>query len=349
MNPIIELAGVTRRYGATTAVTDASLALFEGRIACLLGPSGCGKSTLLRMIAGLEPVDAGEIRIAGQMVSSTGRVVAPEHRGVGLVFQDNALFPHLDVRGNIGFGLSHLPSGQRMAQVDALLEQFHIAHLARAFPHMLSGGEQQRVAIARALASKPALLLLDEPFSGLDGMLRESVRGALLDDLRAAGATVLIVTHDPDEAMSIADDLILMAGGRILQRGKPQDCYQQPTSIVAARLLGEMIVLPGMVRNETISTALGSHPAPSMAEGEAQLALRPAALKLATCGISARVIAVRFVGPCHALQLDLGGQILTIKTDSEPPHLGSWVHLALAADSIRIFPTGSDTLAPADE
>lgn len=345
MNPIIELAGVTRRYGATTAVTDASLALFEGRIACLLGPSGCGKSTLLRMIAGLEPVDAGEIRIAGQMVSSTGRVVAPEHRGVGLVFQDNALFPHLDVRGNIGFGLSHLPSGQRMAQVDALLEQFHIAHLARAFPHMLSGGEQQRVAIARALARKPALLLLDEPFSGLDGMLRESVRGALLDDLRAAGATVLIVTHDPDEAMSVADDLILMADGRILQRGSPSECYCHPANPTAARLLGGMVLLPGSIRAGMIDCPLGRFPAPDQPDGPGLVGLRPDELVLGareqTGGNAAQVIDVRPFRAGHRVVLDLAGERLALTIDGTPPEPGEMVQIGCRAAVVQVFPAAS--------
>ena len=189
--PILTLAGVSRRYGKAVAVDQASLTLKAGRIACLLGPSGCGKSTLLRLIAGLEPVDGGEVRIAGQTVSTPAAMTPPERRGVGLVFQDNALFPHLDVTGNVGFGLSALTAPKRAERVSRLLDQFHIAHLARSFPHMLSGGEQQRVAIARALAREPALLLLDEPFSGLDGHLRETVRAALLGDLRAAGASVL--------------------------------------------------------------------------------------------------------------------------------------------------------------
>jgi iron(III) transport system ATP-binding protein len=337
MNPIIELVGVTRCYDTATAVADASLALFEGRIACLLGPSGCGKSTLLRMIAGLEPTDAGTIRIGGVTVSSADETIPPEHRGVGLVFQDNALFPHLDVRGNIGFGLTHLAAAERAARIDVLLEQFHIAHLARSWPHMLSGGEQQRVAIARALARKPALLLLDEPFSGLDGMLREQVRATLLADLRAAAATVLIVTHDPAEAMAIADDLILMAAGRIQQVGSPRDCYHQPVNPTAARLLGDMIILPGQISGAAINTVLGTFAASGMADGAACLGLRPAALRISDQGIAARVTSARFAGAGHVLELDVAGHAVAIAINHEPPPVGSEVHLTIDEGSIRIF------------
>ncbi|MFN3515807.1 MAG: ABC transporter ATP-binding protein [Novosphingobium sp.] len=311
--PILALEGVTRRYGRSMAVDQASLTLHPGRIACLLGPSGCGKSTLLRLIAGLEPIDGGAVRIAGETVSAPGIMVPPERRGVGLVFQDNALFPHLDVIANIGFGLSALPAPERARRVDRLLAQFHIAPLARSFPHMLSGGEQQRVAIARALAREPALLLLDEPFSGLDGHLRETVRASLLGDLRAAEASVLVVTHDPAEAMEMADDLVLMAAGRILQTGTPADCYRRPVSSAAARLLGEMILLPGEVRGGTITTALGAMPAPGWPDGLAQLGLRPEALRTGGAGAAARVLAQRFVGNGWRLTLDLAGTPITLR------------------------------------
>lgn len=343
MNPIIELVGVTRRYGPEPAVAEASLALFEGRTACLLGPSGCGKSTLLRMIAGLEPVDAGEIRIAGARVSDPYRIVPPEDRGVGLVFQDNALFPHLDVRGNVGFGLAHLPARERAERVDALLEQFHIAQLARSWPHMLSGGEQQRVAIARAMARQPALILLDEPFSGLDGMLRESVRGALLDDLRASRATVLVVSHDPDEAMSIADDLVLMADGRILQCGRPADCYRQPANPTAARLLGDLILLPGSIHAGAIETPLGRFPAPGLGNGAGLIGLRPDGLALGRAGNAsegaARVIEVRPFRSGHRVVLDLAGQRVALVTEGPPPGPGDLVQINCPADAVLIFPS----------
>ena len=337
MEPILQLTGVTRRYGNRTAVASASFALHEGRTACLLGPSGCGKSTALRMIAGLEPVDEGEIRIAGREVSAPGRAVAPEDRGVGLVFQDNALFPHLSVSGNVGFGLRHLPRAAREAQVTRLLEQMQVGHLADAWPHQLSGGEQQRVAIARALAREPALLLLDEPFSGLDGMLRESVREALLADLRRTGTTVLIVTHDPAEAMAIADDLILMAGGEVLQVGSPEQCYRHPVSATAARLLGEIVLIPGEVQDGRLDCALGMLPASGWPDGPAQLGIRPEALHLAREGAPATVRNARFAGGDTRLTLDLGGLPLSLRVAGPAPQAGETVFVSFDAAAARIL------------
>lgn len=336
--PVLRLAGVTRRYGQVTAVERAGLKLGEGRIACLLGPSGSGKSSLLRMIAGLEPVDEGQIEIAGHCLSAPDRTVPPEQRGVGLVFQDNALFPHLDVSGNVAFGVAHLPAAERRELVARLLEQFHIAHLAAAFPHMLSGGEQQRVAIARALARSPALLLLDEPFSGLDGDLRERVREALLADLRASGATVLIVTHDPLEAMQMADDLILMANGRILQSGSPSECYREPVSVMAARLLGEVVALPGQIADGQIHTALGAFPAPDGARGEGVALMRPHHVTVARKGGEGRVEQVRYAGGTWQVTVEVRGVRVPISVTGEPPQPGDRISLAVDAAGVRVFP-----------
>lgn len=336
--PVLRLSGVTRRYGSVTAVEQADLELGEGRIACLLGPSGSGKSSLLRMIAGLEPVDDGAIHVAGTCLSAPGRTVPPERRGVGLVFQDNALFPHLDVAGNVAFGIAHLPAAERRERVARLLEQFHIVHLAAAFPHMLSGGEQQRVAIARALARSPALLLLDEPFSGLDGELRERVREALLSDLRASGATVLIVTHDPQEAMQIADDLILMAGARILQSGAPSDCYRDPVSVTAARLLGEVVAVPGRIADGQIHSVLGTFAAPGLTGGEGVALLRPHHIEVARRGGEERVERVRYAGGTWRVTVDVGGQEVSIDVTGEAPQPGDPITLAVDAAGVRVFP-----------
>jgi iron(III) transport system ATP-binding protein len=335
--PVLRLAGVTRRYAALVAVDRADLALGEGRIACLLGPSGSGKSSLLRMIAGLEPVDEGMIHVAGACLSAPGRTVPPEQRGVGLVFQDNALFPHLDIAGNVAFGIAHLSAAERRERVARLLEQFHVAHLASAFPHMLSGGEQQRVAIARAMARSPALLLLDEPFSGLDGELRSRVREALLADLRRSGATVLIVTHDPAEAMLIADDLLLMAGGRILQSGAPADCYNHPVSLAAARLLGETFGLPGRVGEGAITTPLGAFPAQGMPDGEGMLLLRPHHLRLSREGTPARVESVRFAGGVWQVAVLVGALRLTVPVHGAPRQAGATVHVAVDTGGLCIL------------
>lgn len=336
-NFIVSLRGVSRRYGAMVAVDQANFTLRAGKTTCLLGPSGSGKSTILRMIAGLEGVDDGVIEIAGEIMSAPGITTPSEKRGVGLVFQDNALFPHLDVTANIGFGLRDLPSKERSERVSRLLEQFHIQHLAKSWPHMLSGGEQQRVAIARALAREPALLLLDEPFSGLDGVLRESVREAVLQDLRRVGATVLIVTHDPAEALSIADDLILMDGGRILQTGSPPQCYHHPASITAARLLGDLLLFDGEIREGRLQTILGLHDATGMADGPAQLGIRPEGLRLDENGTSATVDQVRFAGQFYRLTLTVDGVAVRLNTAIDGLREGQKVSLAYDAKAAQIY------------
>lgn len=340
---ILRLSGVSRRYGARTAVDRASLTLAEGRITCLLGPSGSGKSSILRMIAGLEPVDAGTVHLADRCLSQPGRTVPPEQRGVGLVFQDNALFPHLDVAANVAFGIAHLPPVERRGRVEELLDRFHIAHLAASYPHMLSGGEQQRVAIARALARFPALLLLDEPFSGLDGELRGRVRDALLADLRGSGATVLIVTHDPAEAMAIADELVLMAAGRILQSGAPAQCYADPVSIIAARLLGDALAVPGRIGGGRIETALGTFAAPGLADGKGVAMVRPHDLRLSPDGVAAQVESVGFAGSCWLVTVRSGGQVIAVPVAGPPPALGQRVGLAVNEAAVRVF---ADSQAP---
>lgn len=336
-SPVISLRHVTRRYDSMLAVDDASFTLEPGKTACLLGPSGSGKSTILRMLAGLESVDSGEIHINGRLMSSPGATTPPEKRGVGLVFQDNALFPHLDVRGNIGFGLQGLSAAQRTVRVSELLEQFHIQHLAKSWPHMLSGGEQQRVAIARALAREPSLLLLDEPFSGLDGVLRESIRDAVLQDLRRAGASVLIVTHDPGEAISISDELILMAGGKILQTGSPQDCYHHPRSIMAARLLGDVLLFEGQVRSGRLETILGVHHAEGLTDGPAQLGIRPEALRLQNLGTAAVVKEVRFAGNSFRLTLEVGNSLIHLNTSNRDYQPGQFAFLNYDRKAAQIY------------
>ena len=234
----VAVRSVTKRYGETLAVDRATLELQPGRITCLLGPSGCGKSTLLRIIAGLERADEGEIEAGGRLLLGRGANVPPERRRIGFVFQDFALFPHLTALQNVTFGLKGEPAAEARARATELLERFRLSARASAWPHSLSGGEQQRVAIARALAPRPTALLLDEPFSGLDGDLRSQVRDAVLAGLRDTEAAVLVVTHDPEEAMLLGDEVLLMTEGRIVQSGTPEECYFRPNSVAAARLLG---------------------------------------------------------------------------------------------------------------
>ncbi len=339
MLPSLTVRSVTKAYGATRAVESASFTLQPGTVTCLLGPSGCGKSTLLRLIAGLEQPDAGEIALGEDRLSAPGFRIPPEARGIGLVFQDYALFPHLDVVSNIGFGLKGLERPDRDARVAGLLEHFRLGHRARAFPHTLSGGEQQRVAIARALARQPAVVLMDEPFSGLDRHLRSDIRATVLSVVADAGAAVLVVTHDPQEAMLIGDHLVLMAGGRILQQGPAEDCYRAPVSLTAARLTGEVNALPVIVRNGTAETPFGRLAAPGLADGPAVAVIRPQGLRQSAEGGAARILSVRFLGPHHLVHLEAGGTSFEMWSATAPETRDGEVRIAMDPELVTVIPT----------
>ncbi len=225
--PRLTATDLTRAFGGRAVVDSVSLSIAPGQVTCLLGPSGCGKSTTLRIIAGVEHPDAGAVHVDGRLIADARTHVPPEDRSVGLMFQDFALFPHLSVLDNVAFGLKGAKSARRAA-ARALLERVNLAHHAEHFPHILSGGEQQRVALARALAPRPKVMLMDEPFSGLDNRLRDGIRDETLDLLKETGTAVLLVTHEPDEAMRMADEIALMRDGRIVQRGAPYNVYTRP-------------------------------------------------------------------------------------------------------------------------
>jgi iron(III) transport system ATP-binding protein len=303
MNPVLEARAVSRLFGGRAAVDRATLELRPGEITALLGPSGSGKSTLLRILAGLEPADAGEVRASGQPLSGPGLHVPPEQRDIGMVFQDYALFPHLSVLDNVGFGLRRLPKPERDARVRRELDRVRLLDRASSFPQTLSGGEQQRVALARALAREPAVVLLDEPFSGLDQGLRAEIRDMALDALRDAGAAALIVTHDAEDALLTADRLALMQDGRILQSGTPEAVYAQPVSLAAARLTGDADALPATVANGAARTAYGEVPAPGRPDGPALVMARPEAFRPDEDGLEVPIAQRRFAG--GALRLTL--------------------------------------------
>jgi iron(III) transport system ATP-binding protein len=257
---LLELRGVGKRFAddRPPAVDDLSLSLEAGRILALLGPSGCGKTTTLRLIAGFEAPDTGEIALGGRLVARAGDGgVPPEERSVGVVFQDYALFPHLNVEANVAFGVSRLPRAQRRSRVARMLELVGLEALASRYPHELSGGQQQRVATARALAPAPALLLLDEPFSNLDADLRAQMRDEVQELLRATGTTAIFVTHDQEEAFTIADEVGVLNQGRLEQLDAPETIYHHPATPFVAEFVGAADFLPGLVTSQGIVTEIG--------------------------------------------------------------------------------------------
>jgi iron(III) transport system ATP-binding protein len=277
----LALDHVSHAYGETPVVRDVSFTIGPGEFMCLLGPSGCGKTTTLRIAAGLEVPNQGTVWIGGQPVAGQGAFVPPERRSVGFLFQDYALFPHLKVIDNVTFGISHLGADERRSRAMEALERVGMAAHAEVYPHTLSGGQQQRVGLARALAPKPRLMLLDEPFSGLDKRLRDQVRDETLHVLKETGISALLVTHDPEEAMFMADVIALMQGGRIVQMGSPVELYCKPRSAFAARFFGEVNRLEGRVRHGHVQTPFGVLEARGVEEGStAEVLIRPEALGL---------------------------------------------------------------------
>jgi len=258
---LVDLELVTKRFGASLpAATDRlTFTLESGRILALLGPSGCGKTTTLRLIAGFETPDEGVIAIAGLTVAdaSRGIHVEPEARGVGVVFQDYALFPHLTVAQNVGFGLERASRGERRSRIAQILGLMGLTDFTERYPHELSGGQQQRVAVARALAPAPALLLLDEPFSNLDADLRTQMRDEVENTLRATGTTAIFVTHDQEEAFTIADQVGVLNQGRLEQLGSPEVIYHNPATPFVAEFVGAADFLPGLVTAEGVVTEIG--------------------------------------------------------------------------------------------
>lgn len=276
----LEIRGLTRSFGGRPVVSDVSLRVAAGQVTCLLGPSGCGKSTTLRIIAGVERADAGEVWIDGRQMAGPGLYLPPERRGIGMMFQDFALFPHLTVEANVAFGLS----GDRAAKarrVGELLERVNLAGFAAKHPHQLSGGEQQRVALARALAPRPKVMLMDEPFSGLDNRLRDGIRDTTLEILKEEGAAVVLVTHEPDEAMRMADEIALMRGGRIVQKGAPYNVYNKPVDKAAAAFFSDINVIRGISKGALTETPFGAFLTPGHADGApVEIVIRPQHLKI---------------------------------------------------------------------
>ncbi|MEM7076594.1 MAG: ABC transporter ATP-binding protein [Pseudomonadota bacterium] len=273
--PRLDVRRLVRRHGGRRVVDDVSLTVMPGQVTCLLGPSGCGKSTTLRMIAGVETPDSGEIHVDGARICAPGQSVPPEQRNIGLMFQDFALFPHLRVGENVAFGLKG-DGAQRGARVDELLGRVGLSRHIASYPHELSGGEQQRVALARALAPRPRIMLMDEPFSGLDNRLRDGIRDDTLDILRDEDTGVLLVTHEPEEAMRMADEIALMRDGRIVQTGPPYHLFTAPDDRGAMAFFSDINVVPAQVYGALAQTPFGDFLAPGLPDGTAvDIVVRP--------------------------------------------------------------------------
>lgn len=256
---VIEVKNLTRYYGSSKAVDNVSFKVEKGEIFAILGPSGCGKTTTLRLIAGFEPPNGGEIRINGETVAGMDFFTPPERRHVGMVFQDYALFPHLNVKENIAYGLN-TPREQRDKVVDNMLKFVGLKGFSKRYPHQLSGGQQQRVALARALAPCPVVVLLDEPLSNLDTDMRIRMRGELLSILRESQTTTILVTHDQEEAFSMADHVAVMNNGRIEQKGTPEEIYHFPSTRFVANFVGQADFIDGVVEEKGIATEIGVFP-----------------------------------------------------------------------------------------
>jgi iron(III) transport system ATP-binding protein len=335
--------GVSKSFGTTPVLRGVDLTVPQGALAAVLGPSGCGKTTLLRIVAGFDTADAGEVVIDGQVVFGPGSNVPPERRRVGMVPQEGALFPHLSVTGNVGFGL---PRGRRSTRVDEMLELVGLGGYGTRMPAELSGGQQQRVALARALAPGPALVLLDEPFSALDTGLRAALREDVRVALRVTGATAVLVTHDQQEALSTADVVAVLQGGAIAQAGSPADLYRAPRDLDVATFVGEAVVLDAVLRGgDAADCALGTLPvrAADRAPGaRGTVVLRPEQLLLgpADRGVPARVESVVFYGHDSLVRLALtdGSVSVTARTiDGHHLHINDEVGLTVSSP-VSFFP-----------
>lgn len=341
---ILQLNAVSRSFGGVDALKDITLSIRAGEIICLAGHSGCGKSSLLRIIAGVDRPDSGALFMHGEEIAGPRRFLEPEKRKIGFVFQDYALFPHLTAEQNILFGLKALPKSLAASRAQEVIEHVGITSLVKRYPHMLSGGEQQRVALARALAPSPDVLLMDEPFSSLDSGLRQNVRDETFRLLRELGTTVIMVTHDPEEALSTGDRIVLMRNGQIVQSGTGYDLHDRPNSPYAADFFGEFNKIPGIYRDSRIETVLGSYAcSEALADGSAALAyVRPHAIAVSNNnmgGLTGKIAGRVFLGDVEQLTINVAGLVepLQVKTTERFSPATEYVGIAVKPDGLIIF------------
>jgi iron(III) transport system ATP-binding protein len=329
----IEAEDVEKTFGRTRAVDGATLHVGRGELTALLGPSGSGKTTLLRVIAGFERPDGGSVSIAGRPVAGDGAWVEPEHRRIGMVFQEGALFPHLTVQGNVAFGASHA------GRVAECLDLVGLADRAGDYPHELSGGERQRIALARALAADPEVVVLDEPFASLDASLREALRFEVAEILRRAGTTALLVTHDQAEALSLAGTVAVMRAGRIEQVGTPEEVYERPRSRWLAEFLGEADVLPGIAVGGVVECELGRFPVMRALAGHVEVIVRPESVAIEAGG-EALVVRRAFYGHDQLVHLELpsGLQLRSRRPGFPAWHPGDRVRVSVDGPVSAVVP-----------
>ena len=340
VTPALNFDDVGHRYGRIAAVDGFSLTVDVGEVVCLVGPSGCGKSTTLRLAAGLEELQHGRISIGGRIVAGGGRTLPPEDRNTGMVFQDFALFPHLKVIDNVMFGIRGRDAPDKRRRAEQILEHVGMARYAQTYPHELSGGEQQRVALARALAPRPALMLMDEPFSGLDTQLRDSIRDDTLRVLAEAMTPTLLVTHDPREAMRMADRVADMRAGCLVQVGPPAEIYSRPASLFVARFFGHVNALDGLGQGGAVETVLGKVMSGGPAiEGPVVVGIRNEGLSLGETGTSATVQSARVLGPYSVVELLLNGdtRLTAHIPGTRPPSAGAAVKVDFDPTQAFVF------------
>ena len=343
--PVLELRGAGLGYGRNRVLQDISFSLARGQVGCLLGSSGEGKTTLLRGIAGLEPLQAGAICVDGRLLSEPGRREPPERRGIGLVFQEGALFPHLNVRDNVAFGLNHGPRSRTAHRVTQLAELLGLEDLLARFPHELSGGQQQRVALARAAAPRPRLLLLDEPFANLDPALRERLVDGLSRLFREDDITALMVSHNQEDAFAMADCLGVLHDGRLLQWDTPFQVYHRPAHVYVARFVGEGCFIEGRVLNaHRVETVLGPiedrHPHGCAPDKPVRVLIRPDdILHDDASSMTARVIAKVFRGAefLYTLELAAGTRVYSLVPSHHDHPVGESIGIRLEIDHLVVF------------
>jgi len=343
--PQLQVDNISIGYADKTVIEGVSFQLRQGEIACLLGPSGCGKTSVLRAIAGFEPIIEGNIKLQGKTVSSPAMFLPPEKRHIGMVFQDFALFPHLTVAKNIGFGLQKLSRKLRQQRVEELLELVGLTDAKNQYPHQLSGGQQQRVALARAMAPRPDILLLDEPFSSMDTELREQLAREVRDLLRQDGVTAIMVTHDQHEAFVMADQIGVLGQGKLLQWGNGYDLYHHPSSRFVADFIGQGVLIPGeIITDNKIHTELGlvsgKITSPAATGQQVNLLLRPDdIIHDDNSPLKAEIVARAFRGAVYlyTLKLQSGQKILCLVQSHHQHEIGEFLGIRLEADHLAVF------------